>query len=151
MYTRAQYQDDMDRVPVKWLFVSPKARLRIGTFAPLDPKPRRISALVGSIGLSAVGDYSSESDPRAYQCSMAQANARARSRASYCGNCGGVGSRTAYDTISGCKRPSLPNMPGPSVPRQQLLGLFGAPRPSGIERQVLGRFRLPIFEQWIDN
>ena len=67
VYLRAQYQDDMDRVPVKWLFVSPKARLRIGTFAPLDPKPRRISALVGSIGLFAVGDYSSESDPRAYQ------------------------------------------------------------------------------------
>jgi serine protein kinase len=67
LHLREKYQDDFCRVPVQWMFVSPKERLRIGTFAPSDPKSQHISALVGSIGLSTVGDYSSESDPRAYQ------------------------------------------------------------------------------------
>jgi serine protein kinase len=67
LHLRAKYQDDFCRVPVQWMFVSPRERLRIGTFAPSDSKSHHISALVGSIGLSTVGDYSSESDPRAYQ------------------------------------------------------------------------------------
>ena len=39
----------------------------IGTFVPSDPKSQDISELVGSIDLSTVGDYGSESDPRAYR------------------------------------------------------------------------------------
>lgn len=62
-----KYQDDICRVPVQWMFFSPKERLRIGTFTPSDPTAQHISAFVGSIGLSTAGDYGSESDPHAYQ------------------------------------------------------------------------------------
>ena len=44
-----------------------KERKGIGTFVPSDPKSQDISELVGSIDLSTVGDYGSESDPRAYR------------------------------------------------------------------------------------
>ena len=54
-------------VPVKRIFFSEKERLGIGTFVPSDPKSQDISELVGSIDLSTVGDYGSESDPRAYR------------------------------------------------------------------------------------
>jgi predicted Ser/Thr protein kinase len=57
----------MCRLHVKWMFFSVQECLRIGTFAPSDPKSQHISVLVGSIGLSTVGDYRSESALRAYQ------------------------------------------------------------------------------------
>jgi serine protein kinase len=62
-----QYQDDIYRVPVKRLYFSEKERVGIGTFVPSDPKSQDISELVGSIDLSTIGDYGSESDPRAYR------------------------------------------------------------------------------------
>ena len=49
------------------IFFSEKERCGIGTFVPSDPKSQDISELVGSIDLSTVGDYGSESDPRAYR------------------------------------------------------------------------------------
>jgi len=67
VHLREQYQSDIYRVPVKRLFFSEKERLGIGTFVPSDPKSQDISELVGSIDLSTVGDYGSESDPRAYR------------------------------------------------------------------------------------
>src|SRR5437867_9014039 len=67
LYVREQYQGDIYRVPVKRMFFSEKERLGIGTFVPSDPKSQDISELVGSIDLSTVGDYGSESDPRAYR------------------------------------------------------------------------------------
>ena len=67
VHLREQYQGDIYRVPVKRLFFSEKERLGIGTFVPSDPKSQDISELVGSIDLSTVGDYGSESDPRAYR------------------------------------------------------------------------------------
>ena len=54
-------------MPVKRLFFSEKERCGIGTFVPSDPKSQDISELVGSIDLSTIGDYGSESDPRAYR------------------------------------------------------------------------------------
>jgi serine protein kinase len=54
-------------VPVRRLYFSEKARVGIGTFVPSDPKSQDISELVGSIDLSTIGDYGSESDPRAYR------------------------------------------------------------------------------------
>src|SRR5438093_2813434 len=67
VHLREQYQGDIYRVPVKRLFFSEKERMGIGTFVPSDPKSQDISELVGSIDLSTVGDYGSESDPRAYR------------------------------------------------------------------------------------
>jgi serine protein kinase len=64
---REQYHGDIYRVPVKRIFYSEKERMGIGTFVPSDPKSQDISELVGSIDLSTVGDYGTESDPRAYR------------------------------------------------------------------------------------
>ncbi len=64
---REKYQGDIYQVPVKRLFFSEKERVGIGTFVPSDPKSQDISELVGSIDLSTIGDYGSESDPRAYR------------------------------------------------------------------------------------
>jgi len=67
VHLREHYQGDIYRVPVKRLFFSEKERMGIGTFVPSDPKSQDIAELVGSIDLSTVGDYGSESDPRAYR------------------------------------------------------------------------------------
>jgi serine protein kinase len=67
LHLREQYEGDVYRVPVKRVFFSEKERTGIGTFVPSDPKSQDISELVGSIDLSTVGDYGSESDPRAYR------------------------------------------------------------------------------------
>jgi serine protein kinase len=67
LHLEEQYHGDIYQVPVKRLYFSEKARLGIGTFVPSDPKSQDISELVGSIDLSTIGDYGSESDPRAYR------------------------------------------------------------------------------------
>jgi serine protein kinase len=64
---REKYQGDIYKVPVRRIFFSEKERCGIGTFVPSDPKSQDISELVGSIDLSTIGDYGSESDPRAYR------------------------------------------------------------------------------------
>jgi len=64
---REKYNGDIYAVPVRRLFFSEKERVGIGTFVPSDPKSQDIAELVGSIDLSAIGDYGSESDPRAYR------------------------------------------------------------------------------------
>ena len=64
---REKYHGDIDRVPVKRMVFSEKERCGIGTFVPSDPKSQDIAELVGSIDLSTIGDYGSESDPRAYR------------------------------------------------------------------------------------
>jgi serine protein kinase len=62
-----KYRGDVYSVPVKRIFFSEKDRTGIGTFVPSDPKSQDVSELVGSIDLSTIGDYGSESDPRAYR------------------------------------------------------------------------------------
>lgn len=64
---REEHQGDIYRVPVRRMFFSEKERCGIGTFVPSDPKSQDIAELVGSIDLSTIGDYGSESDPRAYR------------------------------------------------------------------------------------
>ena len=64
---REKVQGDIYRVPVRRMFFSEKERCGIGTFVPSDPKSQDIAELVGSIDLSTIGDYGSESDPRAYR------------------------------------------------------------------------------------
>jgi serine protein kinase len=62
-----EYNGRAEDVQVERMTLSEKARVGIGTFAPSDPKSQDISELTGSIDLSTVGDYGSESDPRAYR------------------------------------------------------------------------------------
>jgi serine protein kinase len=64
---REKYDHDIYRVPVQRIFFSEKDRISLGTFVPSDPKSQDISELVGSLDLATVGEYGSESDPRAYR------------------------------------------------------------------------------------
>lgn len=64
---KEKYQDDIYQVPVRRIFISEKDRVGIGTFVPSDPKSQDIAELVGSIDLSKIGEFGSESDPRAYR------------------------------------------------------------------------------------
>lgn len=57
----------VEQVPVERLVFSEKHRVGIGTFAPSDPKSQDISELTGSIDLATIGEYGTESDPRAYR------------------------------------------------------------------------------------
>ncbi len=67
LHLREKYQNDIYKVPVRRIFFSEKERCGVGTFVPSDPKSQDIAELVGSIDLSTIGDYGSESDPRAYR------------------------------------------------------------------------------------
>ncbi len=62
-----QYNGRIEEVPVHRIAFSERNRVGIGTFTPSDPKSQDISELTGSIDLSTVGQYGSESDPRAYR------------------------------------------------------------------------------------
>jgi serine protein kinase len=64
---KEQYNGDFLKLPVKRLIMSERDRKAIGTFVPGDTKSQDISELVGSIDLSSVGVYGTESDPRAYK------------------------------------------------------------------------------------
>ena len=61
------YQGRTDEVVVQRVLFSEKSRVGIGTFSPSDPKSQDISELTGSIDLATIGEYGSESDPRAYR------------------------------------------------------------------------------------
>ncbi|MDQ5822664.1 MAG: PrkA family serine protein kinase [Chloroflexota bacterium] len=61
------YAGRIEKVPVKRIAFSEKKRVGIGTFSPSDPKSQDISELTGSIDLSTIGEFGSESDPRAYR------------------------------------------------------------------------------------
>jgi serine protein kinase len=62
-----QYGGKMEEVKVQRMAFSEKTRVGIGTFTPSDPKSQDISELTGSVDLSTIGQYGSESDPRAYR------------------------------------------------------------------------------------
>jgi len=64
---REKYNGDFLKLPVKRLFFSEQSRVGIGTFVPSDKKSQDVSELVGSMDLSKIGEYGSESDPRAYR------------------------------------------------------------------------------------
>jgi serine protein kinase len=64
---RDQYGGRIEEVPVCRMAFSEKNRIGIGTFTPSDPKSQDISELTGSVDLSTIGQYGSESDPRAYR------------------------------------------------------------------------------------
>ncbi|MEW6182027.1 MAG: protein prkA [Bacillota bacterium] len=54
-------------VPVERIIFSEEKRLGVGTFTPSDPKSQDIAELTGSIDFSAITEFGSESDPRAYR------------------------------------------------------------------------------------
>jgi serine protein kinase len=62
-----QYGGMAEQVKIERIAFSEKKRVGIGTFSPSDPKSQDISELTGSIDLSTIGEYGSESDPRAYR------------------------------------------------------------------------------------
>jgi|TARA_R110001583_G_scaffold16234_12_gene66262 serine protein kinase len=62
-----KYDGNFLDLPVKRVLFSEKRRVGIGTFVPSDKKSQDISELVGSMDLSKIGEYGSESDPRAYK------------------------------------------------------------------------------------
>jgi serine protein kinase len=62
-----EYRGNMEAMPVERIVFSEESRIGIGTFAPSDPKSQDISDLTGSIDFSTIGQYGSESDPRAYR------------------------------------------------------------------------------------
>lgn len=67
MQLREKYDGDFMKMPVRRVFFSERDRIGIGTFVPSDKKSQDISELIGSMDLSAIGEYGSESDPRAYR------------------------------------------------------------------------------------
>ncbi|MFS8639699.1 MAG: protein prkA [Symbiobacteriaceae bacterium] len=58
---------DIERFPVERIVFSEAERVGIGTFTPSDEKAQDIAELVGSIDLSTVGQYGTESHPMAYR------------------------------------------------------------------------------------
>ena len=64
---RDMYDGRAEEVPVERIVFSEKNRTGIGTFSPSDPKSQDISELTGSIDLATIGQYGTESDPRAYR------------------------------------------------------------------------------------
>lgn len=62
-----EYDGDFMRLPVSQYFISERDRASIGTFVPSDKKSQDISELVGSLDLSTIGKFGSESHPKAWR------------------------------------------------------------------------------------
>ncbi|ADU50500.1 putative serine protein kinase, PrkA [Thermaerobacter marianensis DSM 12885] len=62
-----EFGGDVERFPVQRIVFSEAGRVGIGTFTPSDEKSQDIAELVGSIDLSTVGEYGTESHPLAYR------------------------------------------------------------------------------------
>ena len=67
LMVREEYAGRIEQVPVHRVLLSEADRVGIGTFSPSDPKSQDISDLTGSIDFATIGEYGSESDPRAYR------------------------------------------------------------------------------------
>lgn len=61
------YGGDPTEMRVERIFFSETKRVGIGTFSPSDPKSQDIADLTGSVDFSAIAEYGSESDPRAFR------------------------------------------------------------------------------------
>ncbi|WP_026961788.1 PrkA family serine protein kinase [Alicyclobacillus herbarius] len=62
-----EFHGEILRMPVERILISEGKRVGIGTFSPSDPKSQDIADLTGSIDFSTIGEYGSESDPRAFR------------------------------------------------------------------------------------
>ncbi len=61
------YYRNINEVPLTRIVLSESHRLGIGTYAPSDPKSQDIADLTGSADFQGLGQYGSESDPRAFR------------------------------------------------------------------------------------
>lgn len=61
------YQNNLNAVPLKRLYLSESHRIGIGTYAPSDPKSQDIADLTGAADFQGLSAYGSESDPRAFR------------------------------------------------------------------------------------
>jgi len=64
---REDFGGDFTKFKVHRIYFSQQGRCGIGTFVPSDPKAQDISELIGSVDLSKIGEFGTESDPRAYR------------------------------------------------------------------------------------
>jgi len=62
-----EFKGDFTKFKARRICFSQQGRKGIGTFVPSDPKSQDISELIGSVDLSKIGEYGTESDPRAYR------------------------------------------------------------------------------------
>lgn len=61
------YQRNVNQVPLTRVILSESHRIGIGTYAPSDPKSQDIADLTGAADFQGLGQYGSESDPRAFR------------------------------------------------------------------------------------
>ncbi|MFJ7982928.1 PrkA family serine protein kinase [Lysinibacillus xylanilyticus] len=67
MRLEKEYDGRIENVMIERISFSEDKRVGIGTFTPSDPKSQDIADLTGSIDFSTIGEFGSESDPRAYR------------------------------------------------------------------------------------
>ncbi|MDP1415671.1 PrkA family serine protein kinase [Lysinibacillus capsici] len=67
MRLEKEYDGRIENVMIERITFSEDKRVGIGTFTPSDPKSQDIADLTGSIDFSTIGEFGSESDPRAYR------------------------------------------------------------------------------------
>jgi len=67
MRLEKEYDGRIENVMIERIAFSEDKRVGIGTFTPSDPKSQDIADLTGSIDFSTIGEFGSESDPRAYR------------------------------------------------------------------------------------
>ena len=63
---KEDFGGEWKKLPVERIFLSEDDRIGIGTFQPADPKSQDQAELTGSINLSKITEYGSESDARAF-------------------------------------------------------------------------------------
>lgn len=64
---RTEFKGDFMAFKAKRVYFSQQGRVGIGTFVPADPKSQDITELIGSVDLSKIGEFGTESDPRAFR------------------------------------------------------------------------------------
>jgi len=62
-----EWNGNFMKAQVKRVIFSEQGRKGIGTFSPSDPHTQDVAELIGSIDLAQIGEYGSESDPRAWR------------------------------------------------------------------------------------
>lgn len=62
-----EFKGDFTKFQVRRIFFSEQGRCGIGTYTPSDPKTADMAELIGSVDLSKIGKYGTESDARAYR------------------------------------------------------------------------------------
>lgn len=63
----SEFAGDFTKFKARRIYFSQQGRSGIGTFVPADPKSQDLAELIGSVDLSKIGEFGTESDPRAYR------------------------------------------------------------------------------------